>query len=177
MSSAQSNPPDASISISSGSATVVGPGRTYMVGDTVTAFSTDTGASFVCTVTGISATGGITSVTVPGNSATPADGTYGLSEGSANVRDLRDSSDYTRQLKERLLYNEFQTQVGNAKLDRRGNISSAGPGSAGTLWEQQSNQVRLSYLYGKQKCTYCPGVGFVTNGVRNFNSSGVQRGS
>ncbi len=81
---------------------------------------------------------------------------------------LRDSSDYTRQLKERLIYNEFQTQVGQSKRDRRGGISSAGPGAAGTLWDQQSNQFRLSYLFGKRNCGNCAGGWFNTNGVRNF---------
>jgi hypothetical protein len=90
---------------------------------------------------------------------------------------LRDSSDYTRQLKERLIYNEFQNQVNNAKQDRRGGVSSAGPGAAGTLQEQQSNQFRLSYLFGKRNCGNCAGGWFNTNGVRNFNSSGVQSGT
>ena len=125
------------------------------------------------------ANGTISAVTASGTAITGTVATFDVEflNGRNKPTLTRDSSDYTRQLKERLIYNEFKNQVNNAKQDRRGGVSSAGPGAAGTLQEQQSNQFRLSYLFGKRNCGNCAGGWFNTNGVRNFNSGGVQSGT
>lgn len=174
-----------------GTVSIVFGGNGYVQGDVVvipgTFFksSTYTGTSandLTVTLTTV-VNGVITVITSSGTSPTTTSGTV---TGTFDVEFLngrnkptltRDSSDYTRQLKERLIYNEFQNQVNNAKQDRRGGVSSAGPGAAGTLQEQQSNQFRLSYLFGKRNCGNCAGGWFNTNGVRNFNSGGVQSGT
>jgi hypothetical protein len=175
-----------------GTVAIVFGGNGYVQGDVVvipgTFFKSSryTGTSpandLTVTLTTV-ANGVITEITSAGTSPTTSSGnvtgTFDLEflNGRNKPTLLRDSSDYTRQLKERLVYNEFQNQVNNAKQDRRGGISSAGPGSAGTLDLQQSNQFRMSYLFGKRNCGNCAGGWFNTNGVRNFNSSGVQSGT
>jgi hypothetical protein len=177
------------------------PGSGYAVNDVITIPGTffkgvtSTGVAFAgtsptndltLTVASLTGTGIATFSTAVGNAPTVSGGNISfvtpIDLEFTNVKAkyttvLRDSSDYTRQLKERLVYNEFKNQVNNAKQDRRGGISSAGPGSAGTLDLQQSNQFRLSYLFGKRNCGNCAGGWFNTNGVRNFNSSGVQSGT
>jgi hypothetical protein len=153
---------------------VVIPGTFFKVGSTLGTSPTND-LTIVLTVTN----GVVTAGTASGTAITNTVATFDLEflNGRNKPTLLRDSSDYTRQLKERLVYNEFQNQVNNAKQDRRGGISSAGPGSAGTLDLQQSNQFRMSYLFGKRNCGNCAGGWFNTNGVRNFNSSGVQSGT
>jgi hypothetical protein len=172
---------------SAATVTIVFGGNGYVQGDVIvvpgTYFRSGTSPANDLTLTLSTVTNGvITGVTASGTAPTVTGGISATFDAEfLNRRNrptvLRDSSDYTRQLKERLIYNEFQTQVNNAKLDRRGGVSSAGPGAAGTLWDQQSNQFRLSYLFGKRSCGNCSGGWFNTNGVRNFNSSGLQRGS
>jgi hypothetical protein len=154
---------------------IVVPGTYFKVGSTTGTSPTNDLTITLSTVTN----GVITAITASGTAITGTIATFDVEFLNRRNRPtvLRDSSDYTRQLKERLIYNEFQTQVGQSKRDRRGAISSAGPGAAGTLWDQQSNQFRLSYLFGKRNCGNCAGGWFNTNGVRNFNSSGVQSGT
>jgi hypothetical protein len=59
---------------------------------------------------------------------------------------MRDASDITRALKERIMYNE----------KRAGSPITAGKqtcaGNAQVLWQPQGNQFRMSYLMGKLKC-------------------------
>lgn len=177
-------------------------GSGYAVGDVITipgtffkgtsstgdAFAGTSANNLTLTVATLSGTGIATFSTAVGNGPTfagggtitlvsPIDLEFANIRTTKNSTVVRDSSDYTRQLKERLIYNEFKNQVNNAKQDRRGGVSSAGPGAAGTLQEQQSNQFRLSYLFGKRNCGNCAGGWFNTNGVRNFNSGGVQSGT
>ena len=64
-----------------------------------------------------------------------------LSTGYAyNSSSVRDSSDITRQIRERVQYNQ-QGIVGVTR----------------DAWVPYGNQFRLSYLYGKYKCTTCTG--------------------
>lgn len=172
---------------SAATVTIVFGGNGYVQGDVIvvpgTYFRSGTSPVNDLTLTLSTVTNGVISgVTASGTAPTVTGGISATFDAEfTNRRNrptvLRDSSDYTRQLKQRLIFNEFQNQVNNAKVDRRGAISSAGPGAAGTLWTQQSNEFRLSYLFGKRSCGNCAGGWFNTNGVRNFNSSGVQQGT
>ena len=73
----------------------------------------------------------------------------------------RDSSDYTRTVRERITYveNKPSTAVAN-----KTNESS---------WLYYGNGFRLSYLYGKTKCTSCTGNAFGTNGPYVNNVGGI----
>jgi hypothetical protein len=71
---------------------------------------------------------------------------------------MRDASDVTRSLKERIMYNEKRS---GSPI----NANKAGiVGNAETLWQPQGNQFRLSYLMGKLKCGGCSGGAFNLNG-------------
>lgn len=149
-----------------------------MAGDVVVGYSTTTSDTAIFTVTAATS-GGVISTVGP---TTATNSVWRLQAGSANTAlSTRDASDITRQIKERALYNEFKTNstiLNATKLDRRGAINPYGPGASGTLWLQQSNQFRLSYLFGKMKCNdACVGGAFNLDGILNFNSSGVQQGS
>ena len=72
----------------------------------------------------------------------------------------RDASDITRQLKERLIYNGFNSSKnvtpGGANLNfQRPQLNPAGvnhiPGNSEWSWLPYGNQFRLSYLFGKLK--------------------------
>jgi hypothetical protein len=84
----------------------------------------------------------------------------------------RDASDRTRAIRERLIFNEKRAgtniQMGSAGLGR---------GNAEPLWQQQGNNFRLAYLFGKLKCGDAFGGAFNLNGPNSFNSSGKQSGS
>lgn len=77
----------------------------------------------------------------------------------------RDSSDYTRMIRERIRYNEFKT--GN----------SIAPGNTENPWVPYGNAFRLSYLYGKLKCGACNsgtgGTVFNLNGPYVNNVGGI----
>jgi len=104
-----------------------------------------------------------------------------------------DSSDQTRALRERLIYNEKRTNT-TIGLAKRGSLVPGGhsgttpagvnhlpAGNAELLWQQQGNQFRLSYLFGKLKCAAIDGnaygCAFNLNGPNSFNVSGAQSGS
>jgi hypothetical protein len=92
----------------------------------------------------------------------------------------RDSSDITRILKERIIYNEYRngTNIANSvKSDRRGGIVFSNPGAANQRELLQSNQFRMSYLKGRMNCGACAGGYFNANGPLSFNSSGTRTGS
>ena len=91
-----------------------------------------------------------------------------------NNRTARDSSDVTRMLKERIIYNEkrtgsaIQTGKTNLMVGGRPQVNPAGvnhvaSGNAEVLWTPQGNQYRLSYLKGKMGC------GGGSGGVFNLN--------
>jgi hypothetical protein len=86
-------------------------------------------------ITGINASGGVNTFSVSGTGPAPAvAGTFALNLGMTTRSALRDASDMTRMLKERLIYGE--------KLK----------GTATDKVPIQGNQHRLSYLFGKLKC-------------------------
>ena len=64
----------------------------------------------------------------------------------------RDASDITRAIREQINYNEFKS----------GNPVS--PGNTENPWISYGNGFRISYLYGKLKCTSCTGNAFAGNG-------------
>ena len=76
---------------------------------------------------------------------------------------MRDASDITRALKERIIYNEKRTgsPINSGKGGSRvfgwpgvspGAKNHIPAGNAEMLWIPQGNQYRLSYLFGKLKC-------------------------
>lgn len=71
---------------------------------------------------------------------------------------MRDASDITRSLKERIMYNEKRTGS-PINANKAGYI-----GNAQVLWQPQGNQFRLSYLMGKLKCGGGSGGAFNLNG-------------
>ena len=88
----------------------------------------------------------------------------------------RDASDITRNIKQRIIYNEKRV---NSPINagKRGSLVFGRPGvnpgaenhipagNAGVAWIPYSNEYRLSYLFGKLKCGACPGGGaFNLNG-------------
>ena len=74
----------------------------------------------------------------------------------------RDASDLTRQIREQLMYNENKAN------------SAIQPGDTEHKWQMFGNQFRLSYLYGKMKCS--PTVSSGTFSISAFGASvaGVQ---
>lgn len=85
---------------------------------------------------------------------------------------MRDGSDYTRQIREQIIYQE-----------NKGN-SPAQPGNAENKWMTYGNQFRLNYFFGKLKCpTACPnntphiGNAFNGNGAYSNVSGGLFGGS
>ena len=88
---------------------------------------------------------------------------------------MRDASDITRALKERIIYNEKRagSPINSGK---RGSLVPGRPGvnpgaensipagNAGIAWIPYSNAYRLSYLFGKLKCGAGSGGAFNLNG-------------
>ena len=62
-------------------------------------------------------------------------------------KELRDASDYVRQLKERRSYTSYNSSA-------TGNTNTENP------WLKYGNGFRLSYLFGKLKCGSCTGNAF-----------------
>jgi len=98
----------------------------------------------------------------------------GLGYGSS-IQYTRDSSDITKQIKERIIYNEKKagSPVGTGKksliVGGRPQVNPAGvnhlpAGNAELLWQPQGNQFRLSYLFGKVQCGACDGGAFNSSG-------------
>ena len=98
----------------------------------------------------------------------------GLEYGSS-IAYTRDASDITKQLKERIIYNEKKASspVGTGKksliVGGRPQVNPAGvnhlpAGNAELLWQPYGNQFRLSYLFGKAQCGVCNGGAFKLNG-------------
>jgi hypothetical protein len=102
----------------------------------------------------------------------------------SSIRYTRDASDITKQLKERIIYNEKKAgspvETGKKSLivGGRPQVNPAGvnhlpAGNAELLWQPYGNQFRLSYLFGRVQCGNCNGGAF--NG--DFKSSGPALGS
>jgi hypothetical protein len=81
-------------------------------------------------------------------------GSYSGYQASAalNYVPPRDSSDITRMIRERIVYNEFKSG------------SPVAPGNTENPWISYGNGFRLSYLNGKLKCISCTGNAFTGNG-------------
>ena len=88
---------------------------------------------------------------------------------------MRDASDITRALKERIIYNEKRVgspitagKNGSLVFGRPGvnpgSENSIPAGNAEMLWIPQGNQYRLSYLFGKLKCGAGSAGAFNLNG-------------
>jgi len=84
---------------------------------------------------------------------------------------LRDASDRTRALRERLIYNEKR-----AGTNITPGTPGLGRGHAETLWQQQGNNFRMAYLTGKLKCGAAFGGAYNLNGPNSFKN-GAQSGS
>lgn len=83
--------------------------------------------------------------------------TYSGYQASAalNYVPTRDSSDYTRMIRERATYNEFKSGSPSSPIT---------PGNTEDPWIPYGNAFRLSYLFGKLKCTTCSGNALYGNG-------------
>lgn len=88
---------------------------------------------------------------------------------------MRDASDITRALKERIIYNEKRTGSpinsgkGGSLVPGRPGVNPGAKnnipaGNAEVLWIPQGNQYRLSYLFGKLKCGAGSAGAFNLNG-------------
>ena len=122
-------------------------------------------------VSTVNSYGGITAVTFSGTSAASVTFTITMDMAfSSNIE--RDASDRTRAIRERLIYNEKRggTNIQSGK-------TGLGRGNAEPLWQQQGNNFRLAYLFGKLKCGGAFGGVFNLNGPNSFNSAGAQSGS
>jgi hypothetical protein len=93
----------------------------------------------------------------------------------SSIQYTRDSSDITKQIKERIMYNEKKAnspvKTGKRSLivGGRPQVNPAGvnhlpAGNAELLWQPQGNQFRLSYLFGKVQCGECDGGAFNSSG-------------
>ncbi len=65
-------------------------------------------------------------------------------------KEVRDASDYTKQLKEQRAYKSYNSSY-------TGNAETSNP------WLKYGNGFRLSYLFGKLKCGSCTGNAFEGN--------------
>jgi len=125
------------------------------------------------TGSGVGSTTGIATITVSGTMSSTLVTNYAVTlDLNFNPSFERDASDRTRAIRERLIFNEKRAgtniQMGSAGLGR---------GNAEPLWQQQGNNFRLAYLFGKLKCGDAFGGAFNLNGPNSFNSSGKQSGS
>jgi hypothetical protein len=76
-----------------------------------------------------------------------------------NQLSLRDSSDYTRLKKERVIYADPKhktTTNGSNPTDK-----------TGLAYEKYGSEFRLNFLNGRFKCISCPSNAFSGNGVRS----------
>ena len=89
--------------------------------------------------------------------------TYSGYQASAalNYVPTRDSSDVTRMIRERIVYNE----------NKSGSVVR--PGNNENPWIPYGNGFRLSYLYGKLKCASCSGNAMYGNGPYVNNVGGI----
>jgi hypothetical protein len=73
----------------------------------------------------------------------------------------RDSSDYTRMIRERIRFNTYKSGT------------SISPGNAECISLAHTNSFRISYLYGKLKCASCSGNALYGNGPYVNNVGGI----
>ena len=123
-------------------------------------------------ITALTSDGGIVVLQVSGTSSATATTRVVTMDMAFGPNFLRDASDRTRAIRERLIYNEKRTgttiQMGSGLTGR---------GNAEPIWQQQGNNFRMAYLAGKMKCGAAFGGVYNLNGPNSFNSSGAQSGS
>jgi hypothetical protein len=167
-------------------ATIEYAGTGYTTGDTFIIRGTMLGGTSPVNDLTITVTAGtvnglpnaVSSLSVSGVGTGPV--AQSLSLEYPNNKTARDSSDITRMLKERTIYNEYRsgTNIANSvKSDRLGGVVFSNPGAANQRELLQSNQFRMSYLKGRMNCGACAGGYFNVNGPLSFNSSGTRTGS
>jgi hypothetical protein len=179
---------------SAGTITVQTRGYGHKIGNSFTIQGTFLGGAspandLTVSVLTLNSYGGIaTLATAIGTSGPSSVGSYRLTLDFNNTyRFERDSSDFTRSLRERLIYNEKRPGTtiipgGASPITGRPQVTPAGvnhlpAGNAELLWQQQGNNFRLAYLFGKLKCGAGFGGAFNLNGPNSFNSAGKQSGS
>ena len=155
----------------SGITTITKIGVSYSQGDIIVISGVQLGGAAVTndltiTVNTVNANGGILTATFGGTSASIAAITYTInlpSNVSFNYYYTRDASDITRNIKERIIYNEKKASSpinagkGGSLVPGRPGVNPGAKnnipaGNAEMLWIPQGNQYRLSYLFGKLKC-------------------------
>lgn len=149
----------------------------YSVGDILTfqgtIFGGTTPANDLTLSFTISSTGVVSTVTASGTSI--GSGSIVLTVDNVRASKMaRDSSDYTKMLKQRIIYLEKRAGSpiipgGPGLVPQRPQKNPAGvnhlpAGNAEILWIPQGNQYRLDYLAGKMKCRACVGGAFNLNG-------------
>jgi hypothetical protein len=77
-----------------------------------------------------------------------------------NGLSVRDSSDYTRLKKERVVYADPKNQNTTDLVNNPSN-------KTGLSYEKYGSEFRLTFLNGRFKCRTCPGNAFSGNGVRS----------
>lgn len=164
---------------SAGTITVQTRGYGHKIGNSFTIQGTFLGGAspandLTVSVLTVNSYGGIATLsTAIGTSGPSSVGSYRLTLDFNNTYRLaRDSSDITRSLRERLIYNE--KRAGTNIIPSTVGVAR---GNAEPLWQQQGNAFRLAYLFGKLKCGAGFGGAFNLNGPNSFNSAGQQSGS
>jgi len=174
-----------------GAVTYTSRGYGYKIGNSFTIQGTFLGGltpanDLTISVASTSAYGGIQTITQSGTGVNTNTYTVTLDLNN-NYRFERDASDITRALRERIIYNEKRAGTnivpgGASPVTGRPGVTPAGvnhlpAGNAEVLWQQQGNNFRLAYLFGKLKCGAGFGGAFNLNGPNSFSSPGVQSGS
>jgi hypothetical protein len=119
----------------------------------------------------VNAIGGIVTESVGGTSSATVTTIVVTMDMAFGQNVLRDASDRTRALRERLIYNEKR-----AGTNITPGTPGRGRGHAETLWQQQGNNFRMAYLAGKLKCGAAFGGAYNLNGPNSFKN-GAQSGS
>jgi hypothetical protein len=158
-------------------------GSGYKVGNSIgvkgdTINGTSPANDMTISVSEVNAVGGITGLFVSGTTP-PAIGSDAplvtnfliTMDMAFGQKFLRDASDRTRALRERLIYNEKR-----AGTNITPGTPGLGRGHAETLWQQQGNNFRMAYLTGKMKCGAAFGGAYNLNGPNSFKN-GAQSGS
>ena len=166
-----------STAYTSGMITISYAGSGYKIGNSIivrgdllggTSPANDLGIS----VSSVNVLGGISTLSVTGTTSATATTRVVTMDMAFGPNFLRDSSDRTRAIRERLIYNEKRTGS-----TIQGYSPGLGRGNAEPLWQQQSNNFRMAYLTGKMKCGAAFGGVYNLNGPNSFNASGAQSGS
>lgn len=142
-------------------------GSSFFKSDGTAGSSSSTGTNNDVTVSfTTNSSGGLVTGSIVSGSANAMSGTLPLNvvvEYNAANYIMRDASDITRALKERIIYNEkragspINSGKGGSLVFGRpgvnpGSENSIPAGNAGIAWIPYSNEYRLSYLFGKLKC-------------------------